>query len=155
MTSTGFDYTFDKMIPVTRTVWLDESELQFSHIRASGPGGQNVNKVASAVQLRFDIRASRSLPPAARQRLLASPDRRITGDGVLVITAQRFRTQTLNRADAISRLVALVKAALQPVKARVATRPTRAARQRRLEHKRRRGALKRRRAASSEPDAGG
>src|SRR5512147_207984 len=134
------------MIPVTRHIALDENELEFRFIRASGPGGQNVNKVASAVQLRFDIGRSRSLPPEVRARLLDSEDRRVSTDGVLIITAQRFRTQTRNRADAVARLIALVRGAMRPVKARVATRPTRASRQRRLDHKRRQGELKRRRA---------
>ena len=133
------------MIPVGRGLALDESELEFRFIRAAGPGGQNVNKVASAVQLRFDIARSHSLPEAVRVRLLQSPDRRITTDGVLIITAQRFRTQTLNRADAIARLVALLQRAMRPVKVRIATRPTRAAGERRLETKRRRAHLKRQR----------
>ena len=135
------------MIPITPTLALDESELEFRFIRASGPGGQNVNKVASAVQLRFDIGRSCSLPEEARTRLLQSADRRISTDGVLVIAAQRFRTQTRNRADAIERLVGLVRRVIRPVKARVATRPTRASRKRRLDHKRERGNLKRQRGA--------
>jgi ribosome-associated protein len=134
------------MIPVTRTLSLDENELEFRFLRAAGPGGQNVNKVASAVQLRFDISRSRSLSREVRTRLLASADRRISADGVLVITAQRFRAQARNRADAIERLIALVRSASRPVKARFATRPTRASRERRLEHKHRRGELKRQRA---------
>ena len=140
------------MIPVGRGLSLDESELEFRFIRAAGPGGQNVNKVASAVQLRFDIPRSRTLPPAVRARLLQAPDRRITADGVLVITAQRFRTQSLNRADAIARLVALLQRAMHPVKARIATRPTRASREHRLERKRRRSALKHRRGKRGDLD---
>jgi ribosome-associated protein len=135
------------MIPVTRTLLLDENELEFRFIRAAGPGGQNVNKVASAVQLRFDIGRSRSLPPEVRARLLHSADRRVSSDGVLVITAQRFRTQTRNRADAVARLITLVRGAMRPVKVRLATRPSRASRERRLEYKRQRGNLKRQRGA--------
>jgi len=137
------EYTCEDMIAVTRMLSLDESELEFRFIRAAGPGGQNVNKVASAVQLRFDIVHSRSLPPEVRERLLHVADRRITSDGVIVITAQRFRTQARNRADAIERLLVLLRGSARPVKTRVPTRPTRAARERRLERKRRHGEVKR------------
>ena len=135
------------MIAVSRTLSIDESELEFHFIRASGPGGQNVNKVASAVQLRFDVARSKSLPVDVRARLSALAANRINAEGVLVITAQRFRTQNRNREDAIARLVALIQGAARPVKARVETRPTRAARARRLETKRRRGLVKRNRGA--------
>jgi ribosome-associated protein len=125
---------------------IPEAELQERFIRASGPGGQNVNKVATAVELRFDVAGSPSLPEAVRARLLARRDRRMTGDGVLVITAQRFRTQERNRQDARERLAAFIESGLHAPKPRVPTRPTRAAKARRLDAKRRSGTIKRERA---------
>jgi ribosome-associated protein len=133
------------MIRVTPTIALDDKEIGLSFIRASGPGGQNVNKVSTAVQLRFDIRHSPSLPPGVRERAERMAGRRVSAEGVLVITAQRFASQERNRRDAITRLVALIADAARPPKVRRPTRPTRASRERRLESKRRHGETKRRR----------
>ncbi len=130
------------MIRITDTISLDEAELVESFVRASGPGGQNVNKVSTAVQLRFDVRHSPSLPPDVAARLARIAGRRMTKDGVLVITAQSHRTQQRNRADAMERLIALIRqAALRPVSRRP-TKPTAAARRKRLESKKRRAAIK-------------
>ena len=138
------------MISVAPGIVLDESEIELSFIRASGPGGQNVNKVSTAVQLQFDIRGSRTLPGPVRARLAALAGRRVSRSGVLTITAHRFRSQEHNRSDAIDRLVALIREAAVPRKMRKPTHPTRASRQRRLESKRRRGEIKRSR--SGKPD---
>jgi len=133
------------MIPIAEGLVLDEREIDESFIRASGPGGQNVNKVASAVQLRFDIRHSPSLPEAMRARLERLGGHRVSQDGVLILTAQRYRSQDRNRADALDRLVALIRRAATPPRPRRPTRPTAAARERRLSDKARRARLKRRR----------
>jgi len=130
------------MIKVTPDITISEGEIQIQFIRASGPGGQHVNKTSTAVQLRFDIKNSLSLPIDIRERLLRVPDRRITADGVLVITARRFRSQDQNRQDAVQRLVDLVyKSALKPIRRRN-TKPSRASIKRRLDHKRRQGVKK-------------
>ena len=117
---------------VTPTLRIPDGELAESFVRASGPGGQNVNKVASAVELRFDVANSPSLPPPLRERLLARRDRRLTSDGVLVIQANRFRDQARNREDARERLTELIRSALHVPKKRVATKPTRASKERRI-----------------------
>src|SRR5262245_12857583 len=130
------------MLRINDHIAIDDSEISESFIRSSGPGGQNVNKLATAVQLRFDVRHSPSLTDEVRVRLERLAGRRLTRDGVLVITAQSHRTQERNRADAIERLVELIRqAAVRPVPRRP-TRPTKASRKRRLESKKRRGSIK-------------
>ncbi len=130
------------MIRVNAQISIDEREIEESFVRASGPGGQNVNKLATAVQLRFDVRGSPSLSAETRARLERLAGTRLTRDGVLVIIAQRHRTQGRNRADARERLIDLIRrAAAVPVKRR-ATRPTKASRERRIEGKKRRAGIK-------------
>jgi ribosome-associated protein len=130
------------MIPVTAHIALDEREIEESFVRSSGPGGQNVNKLSTAVQLRFNVRHSPSLPNDVRERLMRLAGSRLTRDGELIIVAQRHRTQARNRDDALDRLIALIRqAAVAPVKRRP-TRPTKASRERRIEGKKRRAGIK-------------
>jgi ribosome-associated protein len=138
------------LIPINCHLFLDDGEIEESFVRASGPGGQNVNKVSSAVQLRFDLSGSRSLPQEVRERLARLAGRRLTREGVIVIIAQRYRTQERNRQDALDRLVALIRRAAVPPTPRRPTKPSRAAKERRLQAKAKRGAIKELR--RTEPD---
>jgi ribosome-associated protein len=138
------------MIEITATIGLNEGELEFTFIHASGPGGQNVNKLYSAAQLRFDVRNSPSLPPAAAARLERLAGKRLTNEGVIVITAKRFRTQERNRADAIARLSALISRAAVAPTPRRRTRPSRAQKELRLQDKARRADRKSMRARPAE-----
>jgi ribosome-associated protein len=125
------------MIYVTPDISIDESEIQENFIRASGPGGQNVNKVATAVQIRFHVGTSPSLPDDVRRRLIRLAGRRVTEDGLLIIHAHRFRTQKQNRKDAMDRLISLIRKASKKPRPRRKTKPTRASIRRRLDTKRR------------------
>lgn len=130
------------MIVITPRISIDEAEIQEEFIRASGPGGQNVNKLSTAVQIRFDVRLTPNLPEAVRARLEHLAGRRLTKDGVIVMTAQRYRTQDRNRQDARERLVELIRQATEAPTLRRATRPTLASKRRRLDSKARRATLK-------------
>ncbi len=131
------------MLVISPNLVIDDAELQERFVRSSGPGGQNVNKVSTAVELRFDIKQSACLPEPLRERLLARRDRRLTADGVFVISAQRFRTQERNRDDARERLAGVIQAAMHVPKKRLATKPSKGAKERRLTGKRERSDIKR------------
>lgn len=136
------------MLHITPSIQIRESELRFEYVRASGPGGQNVNKTATVAQLRFDARAS-SLPEDVKSRLIRLAGKRATNDGVLFIEAKQFRTQEQNREDAIRRLITLIKKALIMPKPRKQTKPTKMAKEKRLTAKKHRGALKQGRQSGS------
>jgi ribosome-associated protein len=135
-------YTYS-MIEITPTIWIEEQDLEFNFIHSSGPGGQNVNKVSSAVQLRFNVRESSSIPVEVKQRLVRLAGKRMTTDEILIIEARQYRSQEKNRQAAQQRLIRLIQQAAEPPKHRRKTKPTHASITRRLESKRRRGEIKR------------
>jgi len=134
--------TITTMIQITRTITINENDIKVEFIRSSGPGGQNVNKVATAAQIRFNIKQSTAIPEVVRKRLIRLAGKRITEEGELVISARRFRTQEQNRRDAIERLTDLIRRAAAQPKRRIKTKPTRASKSRRLDSKHRRGTIK-------------
>lgn len=130
------------MIEIDNKIFIPESELQFNFIRSSGPGGQNVNKVSTAVQLRFDIINSPSLPKEIKERLISKSGSRVTKEGILIIEAKRFRTQESNKQDAVDRFIELIRKAGKKPKKRIKTRPPKESRLKRIEEKKKRSHLK-------------
>ena len=139
-------------IQITNSIWLLDDELEEKFIRSGGPGGQNVNKVSSAVQLRFNVRLSPSLPERVREKILNSGDSRLTNDGELILVAARHRTQEANRRDALERLKEIIRAASHVPRRRVATRPTLGSKKRRLDSKTKRGNVKKNRGGKIDLD---
>jgi len=133
------------MIEITNSISLNENELEFSFVRASGPGGQNVNKVSTVAQLRFDLQSNRSIPDEIKKRLQKLAGKKLNSDGTIIIDARRFRSQERNKQDAIDRLIALIKKSVERPKPRKKTKPTKAAKLKRLDNKRKKGDLKKNR----------
>ena len=135
------------MIEITNSISLKENELEFSFVRASGPGGQNVNKVSTVAQLRFNLQKNKSIPSEAKERLQKLAGKKLNSDGTIIIDARRFRSQERNKQDAINRLVELIKKSIEKPKPRIKTKPTKAAKLKRLDSKRKKGDLKKNRTA--------
>jgi ribosome-associated protein len=133
------------MIHISDKIFIDEKELHWDFVRSSGPGGQNVNKVATAVQLRFDVAHAEGLPPEVRRRAIKLAGKRVTSDGVLIINARRFRTQERNRSDALERLIGMIRSASYKQRARIKTKPTTASRIKRVQEKRHKSTIKEKR----------